>query len=176
MSVNVYRSIASPRCLMSLGGNIVADEGDNNASISILVFYRLKVVTIRELCARSGPRVLILGLKKDDWSSIGDLRFGDNFSDVFHVIFGIIEVIRCPQYRFRPLQPAWKAASGYFCVDIRAGSCKEIYSGFAGSFEEQTQRENTLGNEMALVAFQEGPIGVERDAVVTKCLDFLEYV
>ena len=103
LSINVHRSITSPWCLVSLGPCIVADEGNNDTRISILVFYCLKVVTVGKLYVRSGLRILIFRLKKDDWASFGDLYFSNDLSDVFQVISGIIDVVRRPQYCFPPL-------------------------------------------------------------------------
>ena len=54
--------------------------------------------------------------------------------------------------------------------------CKEVDSSSLSSLEEGFQRKDAFGGEIALLAFQEGPIGVERDSVVTQSLDLLEHI
>ena len=80
---------------MFLKKNIVVDEKNNNVNIFILIFYRLKVIIIKELCVKNNSKIFIFELKKNDWFFVDDLRFDNNFSNVFHVIIDIIKIFRC---------------------------------------------------------------------------------
>lgn len=75
VSVNIYATVTSPRSQVTKRRGIIADERNHDSCRSILVFYHLKIRSVRESDICRGLRVLILGLEQDDGSPIGDLRF-----------------------------------------------------------------------------------------------------
>lgn len=67
--------------------SIIADEGDDDASISVLLLHVFKINRVGEFRnnARVGAGVLVFGLEENNWSAIGDLCFRDNLADFFDV-------------------------------------------------------------------------------------------
>lgn len=50
----------------------------------------------------------------------------------------------------------------------------QIYARLLRSFEERLPRKDTLGSEITLLSFNKSPVNVERNGIISQCLDFLE--
>jgi hypothetical protein len=74
------------------------------------------------------------------------------------------------------LQPAGKATSGHFSVDVWPRSSKEVYPGLLRSFKEWLKCENAFCSIYSRFPFKKRPVDVEGYAVVAERLDFLEDV
>lgn len=85
MSIDIDLANSRSWRIVTLRMRIVADDWHHNSGIVGLVNYILHVWAIGEGYTVSTERVLILWLKENDWTAIGDLSFSHGSSHVFHV-------------------------------------------------------------------------------------------
>lgn len=158
--------------------SIVADERHHDASIAILLLDIREIHRVREVHRRRGItlRVLVLRLQQDHRSSIRNLSLSHNLGDALHIVISSVLVsgLCRPQQRRIALQPTRVATSRDFSIDVRAWTREQVDPGSGGRLEERLEREDALGSEVALLAFEERPVDIEAHAVVAEGLDLLE--
>jgi hypothetical protein len=89
VSVDVYLADSRTRHVVARRRSIVADEGNNYASVTGLVLHILHVLRLWKGLDPDGAGVLVLGLIQDDWPSVRYLVLGDDAVDVGSVAIGI---------------------------------------------------------------------------------------
>lgn len=67
-------------------------EGHHNASVAELLIHNINVLDIRPFDPGHAKSVLVLSLKSYHRSTIGDLCFCDNLSDVLDVVLSGLQI------------------------------------------------------------------------------------
>lgn len=86
MAVNIdiaYSAITGGEVAIWTG--VIADERNDDASLSILVLDGLHVLVVWKFHTRDSLGVFILGLQEDDRAAIRDLRLCDDLANRLHV-------------------------------------------------------------------------------------------
>jgi hypothetical protein len=83
MTINVDRTCTGSGGIVASSPGIVTDKRNDDSGITSVILDVLHVGAVREaIIATASTRVLVLWLVQDDWTTIGDLCFGNCGSDV----------------------------------------------------------------------------------------------
>jgi hypothetical protein len=89
VTIDVDRTCTRTGSVMGTSPGIVVNERNDNSCFAGLILDVLHVGTVREVAnATAGTRVLVLGLVKNDWATIGNLCLGNSGRDVGSIANG----------------------------------------------------------------------------------------